>query len=57
MDNSQRNGVGVAYQKEFDTLRQFFRDLFSTKAQRQARELEKAGREEEKVTIIVEEGE
>ncbi|MBO4917114.1 MAG: translocation/assembly module TamB domain-containing protein [Bacteroidales bacterium] len=57
LDNSQRNGVGVAYQKEFDTLRQFFRDLFSTKAQRQARELEKAGREEEKVTIIVEEGE
>ena len=57
LDNSQRNGVGVAYQKEFDTLRQFFRDLFSTKAQRQARELEKAGREEEKVTITVEEGE
>jgi hypothetical protein len=56
LDNSQRNGVGVAYQKEFDTLRQFFRDLFSTKAQRQAREMEKAGREEEeRVTIIVEE--
>jgi hypothetical protein len=56
LDNSQRNGVGVAYQKEFDSLKQFFRDLFSTKAERQARELEKAIREEEgKVTIIVEE--
>ena len=56
LDNSQRNGVGVAYQKEFDSLKQFFRDLFSTKEQRQARELEKATREEEeKVTLIVEE--
>jgi hypothetical protein len=56
LDNSQRNGVGVAYQKEFDSLKQFFRDLFSTKEERQARELEKAIREEEgKVTIIVEE--
>ena len=56
LDNSQRNGVGVAYQKEFDSLKQFFRDLFSSKAERQARELEEALREEEdKVTIIVEE--
>ena len=55
LDNSQRNGVGVAYQREFDTLRQFFRDLFSTKAERKARELEKALKEEEdKVNIIVE---
>ena len=54
LDNSQRNGVGVAYQKEFDTLKQFFKDLFSSKAQRQARELEKAIREEEKVVINVE---
>ena len=55
LDNSQRNGVGVAYQKEFDTLKQFFKDLFSTKAQRQARELEKATREEDgKVVINVE---
>ena len=56
LDNLQRNGVGVAYQKEFDSLKQFFEDLFSSKAARQARELEKAIREEEdKVTIIVEE--
>ena len=54
LDNSQRNGVGVAYQKEFDSLKQFFKDLFSSKAKRQAAELEKAIREEEKVTIIVE---
>ena len=56
LDNSQRNGVGVAYQKEFDSLRQFFKDLFSSKSERQVRELEKAIREEEgRVKIIVEE--
>ena len=56
LDNSQRNGVGVAYQKEFNSLKQFFRDLFSTKEQRQAREFEEATREEDdKVTLIVEE--
>ena len=55
LDNSQRNGVGVAYQKEFDSLQQFFRDMFSSKAKRQARELEKALKEdEEMVTITVE---
>lgn len=55
LDNSQRNGVGVAYQKEFDSLQQFFRDMFSSKARRQARELEKALKEdEEMVTITVE---
>ena len=56
LDNSQRNGVGMAYQKEFDSLKQFFKDLFATKEQRRIRELEKAVREEDdKVTIIVEE--
>ena len=39
-----------------DIILEFFRDLFSTKAERQARELEKATREEEeRVTLIVEE--
>lgn len=28
LDNSQRNGVGISYQKEYDTLRSFFRSLF-----------------------------
>jgi hypothetical protein len=56
LDNSQRNGVGVAYQKEFNSLKQFFKDLFTSKAKRQAAEMEKAILdEEEKVTIVVEE--
>jgi hypothetical protein len=29
LDNSQRNGVGIAYQREFNDFRQFFRDLFT----------------------------
>ena len=37
LDNTQRSGVGIAYQKEFDTLTEFFRDLFSTRKQREER--------------------
>ena len=35
LDYSQRNGVGVGYQKEFNTLRSFFRNLFMSKKKRQ----------------------
>lgn len=35
LDNSQRNGVGVTYQTEFNTFRQFFRNLFSSRKKRQ----------------------
>ena len=37
LDNSQRNGVGIAYQREFTSLQQFFRDLFSTRQEREER--------------------
>ena len=35
LDNSQRNGVGLMYQTEFNSFRQFFRNMFSSKAKRQ----------------------
>jgi hypothetical protein len=35
LDNSQRNGVGVTYQTEFNTLKQFFKNMFSSKKKRQ----------------------
>lgn len=35
LDNSQRNGVGVTYQTEFNTFKQFFKNLFSNKKKRQ----------------------
>ena len=38
LDNSQRNGVGFAYQREFNSLGQFFRDLFTPRREREARE-------------------
>lgn len=34
LDNSQRNGVGLAYQTEFNSFRQFFRNMFSSKKKR-----------------------
>ena len=36
LDNTQRNGVGIAYQKEFNTFRQFFQEMFMSKKKRQA---------------------
>ena len=35
LDNSQRNGVGVTYQTEFNSLKQFFKNMFSSKKKRQ----------------------
>ena len=36
LDNSQRNGVGLTYQTEFNHFGQFFRNMFMSKAKRQA---------------------
>jgi len=57
LDNSQRNGVGVAYQREFNRLKDFFRTLFKGGSHRRAEEaaLELASREEEKVKITIDE--
>ena len=38
LDNSQRNGIGFAYQREFNSLGQFFRDLFTPRREREAQE-------------------
>ena len=35
LDNSQRNGVGLTYQTEFNSLKQFFRNMFSSRKKRQ----------------------
>ena len=34
LDNSQRNGVGLAYQTEFNSFKQFFKNMFSSKKKR-----------------------
>ena len=40
LDNSQRSGIGLTYQTEFNSIGQFFRYMFSNKAKRQEAKLE-----------------
>ena len=44
LDNSQRNGVGITFQREFYTLSQFFKEFFMTKKQREERAAKLMGR-------------
>ncbi len=39
LDNTQRNGVGIMYQTEFNSFGQFIKNMFSNKAKRQAAKL------------------
>lgn len=54
LDNSQRNGVGLTYQKEFNSLREFLKHLFTTKEKRRQLELERDTAADEKVVISIE---
>lgn len=49
LDNSQRNGLGVAYQRQFDT----FKELFTSKKKRKDLELEKATNPQSKKTFKI----
>lgn len=55
LDNSQRNGIGLTYQQEFNNFREFIRNLFSGRKKKDAiqRQEEKALLNEEKVTIKI----
>ena len=55
LDNSQRNGVGITYQTEFDTFRQFFKNLFSSRKKRQEAKIaeEKARLEDSRTQITI----
>ena len=57
LDNTQRNGAGITYQKEFNTWGEFFRSLFKSRRRRQAEEAEKAAARipEERVTTSIHE--
>ena len=56
LDNSQRNGVGLTYQTEFNSFGQFVKNIFSSKEKRQTAKKEEdmaiieGGRKEIKVT-------
>ena len=55
LDNSQRNGIGLTYQQEFNSFKEFFRKIFSRRKRKEAmqRMEEKALMNEEKVTIRI----
>lgn len=55
LDYSQRNGVGITYQKEFNKWKDFWRSLFRRKKRMSLEELQKArpAAEEEKKTIEI----
>ena len=53
LDNSQRNGGGLAYQREFNSIGQFFRELFAGKKEREAMALEAARRLQEQVVLEI----
>lgn len=53
LDNSQRHGAGIAYQMEFNTFAQLFRELFSTRAQKEQRALEEARQPQKEVKIQI----
>ena len=53
LDNSQRHGAGIAYQMEFNTFRQLFRDLFSSRAQKEKRAQEEARLPVSNVTMTI----
>ena len=57
LDYSQRNGVGVSYQKEFNTFRGLWRSLFSSKKKRQEAAAQASGRREEKRKVKIEKDE
>ncbi len=55
LDNTQRNGVGIAYQREFNTFREFFRNLFMSRKKREQRAAETGAREVKRIRIDGEE--
>ena len=56
LDNSQRNGVGLTYQTEFSSFKQFVKNIFSNRKKRQeAKQAEEEARaEQERVTLKIE---
>lgn len=55
LDNTQRNGIGITYQKEFNSFKEFFRNLFTSRKKRKEMELnrEVEKQTEQKVTVSI----
>ena len=54
LDYSQRNGVGVSYQREFNTFLGLVRSLFTSKKKRQEAAAQAVSRQEEKKILKIE---
>ena len=54
LDNSQRNGVGLTYQKEFNKFGQFLKDMFKSRKRKEREELENINKEIPMKTIKIE---
>ncbi|MBQ6578823.1 MAG: translocation/assembly module TamB domain-containing protein [Bacteroidales bacterium] len=57
LDNSQRNGVGITYQREFNNFKRFLSDMFTSKKKKALREESMAGRDpsDERMTMEIRE--
>ncbi|MCQ2141762.1 MAG: translocation/assembly module TamB [Bacteroidales bacterium] len=53
IDNSQRNGVGIAYQKEFTNFSEMIKELFMTRDERTEQASQRAINKEETVKIHI----
>ena len=55
LDNTQRNGVGIMYQTEFNSFGKFMKSIFSSKAKRQAFKMEEEQEmiQDQKVTFNI----
>lgn len=54
LDNLQRSGIGIAYQREFDTFRELFRSLFPFAFKKASQKLP-AVADEPKIVVMIEE--
>lgn len=54
LDNSQRHGAGIAYQRDFNSIRQFFRELFHPRRRQERRaDAEAAARRQRNVVLQI----
>ena len=55
LDFTQRNGAGISYQKEFNSVKDFFRQLFTSRKRRNMDALVESEKRKEMKTIIINE--
>ncbi len=53
LDNTQRNGIGLGYQQDFNSFGEFLGNLFSSKSQKDKKALEQVGKKEDQVIIHI----